>query len=183
MLHIRMNAITPKNSSSQVFSPLLGRQPPSSALRLGCSQGPPKLTGRCRTAHSGHLLLSTASFHWVCPWEEKKNTSIYCKNLPFICNSIFGLCQLDVPVFCTLRRHRILSIRFQERLDRIQKRRFAVENGREVNQLKTRAELQWQHQRDWQNTHQPIGNRKCKFHQHFKNWLPEGVLWLLVCKS
>lgn len=32
-------------------------------------------------------------------------------------------------------------------------------------------------------THQPIGNRKCKFHQHFENGLPECVLHLLVCKS
>lgn len=31
-------------------------------------------------------------------------------------------------------------------------------------------------------THQPVGNRKGKFHQHFKNGLPECVLHLFVCK-
>lgn len=32
-------------------------------------------------------------------------------------------------------------------------------------------------------THQPVGNRKRKFHQHFENGLPECVLYLFVCKS
>lgn len=31
-------------------------------------------------------------------------------------------------------------------------------------------------------THQPVGNRKGKFHQSFENGLPERVLHLFVCK-
>lgn len=32
-------------------------------------------------------------------------------------------------------------------------------------------------------THQSVGNRKRKFHQHLENGLPESVVHLLVCKS
>lgn len=58
------------------------------------------------------------------------NIELYC----------FGPCQFQIPVFCTPRGRRTLSIRFQERLAHIQRQRFATESGRDVRHSADSAE-------------------------------------------
>lgn len=67
-----------KNHYSQVFFLLLGKPPPSSALRLVCWQALPELMGTCRTARSDHLVLLSSSFHWEYP-PKKKHTHTHTK--------------------------------------------------------------------------------------------------------
>lgn len=177
----RLHSSRWQDSDSLVSSPLPERPPLSSALRLVYLQVPQESTGRCHKVRSDRSPSLSSSSHWVYPFIKHRH--ITCSKLSVTSSQEVEPCQFRIPVFCIRRGCHTPSNHSQGRLVRIQRQIFAAESGRETDQSVHSAELQCQGTVWVTITHQPIGNRKGKFHQYFKNGLPECVLQLFVCKS